>query len=67
MKRKINIGINESRNYSSVKLEVLDEEIEFENDEEFNAKCRVIYNILRAEIDLQFRIIEHSKNNRGDK
>lgn len=51
---KINIGLQISRNYNKVILEILEEPIEYDSEEEFNAKIRKIFNQLRGEVDLEF-------------
>lgn len=52
--RKVNIGLAPSRNYDKITLEVLEEPIEFTNEEEFKAKVRKIFSILREEVEIQF-------------
>ena len=54
MKSKITIGLAISRNYNVVKLDMLEEEIEYETTEEFQAKVRQKFGILREEVNLEF-------------
>jgi len=56
--RKVNIGLAPSRNYDKITLEVLEEPIEFENEEEFKAKVRKVFAILRKEVEIQFSQIQ---------
>lgn len=51
---KINIGLALSRNFDKITLEMIDEPVEYETDEEFRAKVRRIFGILREEVDLEF-------------
>lgn len=59
---KCNIGLAPSRNYDKVTLEILEEPIEYETDEELKAKIRRIFTLLRAEVNLQFELLQ-GKNN----
>lgn len=52
--RKIDIGLALSRNFDKVSLSISDEPMEYESEEEFKAKVRKIFNILREEVDLEF-------------
>jgi len=54
MIRKVNIGLAPSRNFDKVTLEILEEPIEFDTEEEFKAKVRRLFAILRDEVDLEF-------------
>ena len=55
---KINIGLSLSRNFDKVTLEMLDEPIEYENDEEFAQGVRKRFSLLRAEVDREFGEIQ---------
>lgn len=55
---KINIGIAISRNFDVVKIEFLDEPISYDSDKELRAGIRRRFNILREEIDIEFRNIQ---------
>ncbi len=59
---KINVGLAISRNFNKVTLDIIDEAIEHNSDEEFKAKVRQKFNLLRTEVDLEFE-----KMNRQDK
>ena len=54
MKSKITIGLAISRNYNVVKLDMLEEEIEYNTTEEFQANVRKKFGILREEVNLEF-------------
>ena len=62
MIRKIDIGLALSKNFDKVSLSISDEEIEFETDEEMKAKIRKIFNLLRDEVELEFKKIQGAKN-----
>lgn len=51
---KMAIGLAISRNYNVVKLEMIDEPIEAENDEILKAKIRQKFEVLKGEVELQF-------------
>jgi len=55
---KVNIGLAISRNFSKVTVEVMEEPIEYESDEEFRAKIRQKFKIIREEVDLEFQRIK---------
>lgn len=46
---KVNFGISLSQNFQKVTLEIAEEPIEYSSDEEFRAKIRQKYTLLREE------------------
>ena len=56
--RKIDIGLHLSRNYDKIVLELKDEPVEYESEEEFSAKVRRLFSILKKEVDLEFEKIQ---------
>ena len=58
METKINAGLSLSRNFDKVTLEILDEPISHETNEEFRAKVRQKFQILREEVNLEFQKIQ---------
>ena len=57
-KSKFNIGVSPSRNFDKITLELIEEEIEYENDEELKAKIRQKFSLLNAEVELEFSKIQ---------
>jgi len=55
---KFNIGLSLSRNFDKVTLEMIDEPIEYENEEQLKAKVRKIFGILTDEVNLQFSKVQ---------
>lgn len=55
---KINIGLALSRNFDKITLEMLDEPVEHETDEEFKEGVRKRFNLLRAEVEREFKEIQ---------
>lgn len=57
MKRKINIGASLSRNYNTAKLEILEEEIEFETEVEFNQKVQRLFSQVNGNLEAEMLTI----------
>lgn len=55
---KINIGLALSRNYDKVNLEMLDEPVFHENEEELIKGIRKRFDLLRAEVEKEFKNIQ---------
>ena len=55
---KINIGLALSRNYDKVSLEMLDEPVSHESEEELIQGIRKRFDILRAEVEAEFKKIQ---------
>lgn len=54
MESKINIGLAISRNFNNVKIELVEEIIEYESEEELKARIRQKLKLIREEVDLEF-------------
>ena len=50
---KINAEISISRNYNKVTLGISDEPIEYESDDELQVKIRMIFALLKEEVEIQ--------------
>ena len=61
MKRKVNLGVCPSRNFNKANVEILEEEIEFETEEEFQRKCFDIMGRLRTIADSQLEFMGMKK------
>ena len=57
-KRKVNIGLALTENYNKVTLELLEEEITFENEAEFAQKVKVKTAMMRQMIKEEFEEIK---------
>ena len=55
---KINIGIALSRNFDKVTLEMLDEPVSHESEEEFIKGIRKRFELLRTEVETEFKNIQ---------
>ena len=55
---KINIELALSRNFDKVTLGMLDEPISYESEEEFVAKVRQRFKLLRGEVEQEFKNIQ---------
>ena len=55
---KVNIGVSLSRNFDKITLEMVEEPIEYENEEEFKAKIRKKFSLLNSEVELEFSKIQ---------
>lgn len=49
MKTKVNIGLTPSKNYQKVNIELLEHEIEYESDLDFQKELRRLFKLIRAE------------------
>ena len=59
MESKVNIGLALSRDYQKVTCELVEEVIEYNNEEELKAKIRQKFTMLKGEIDLEFTKINN--------
>ena len=66
MKSKLNIGMALARNFDKVTLEMVDEQIEYENDEELIQGIRKRFTIIKLEVDKQFMDIKKQKEAEGN-
>ena len=55
---KLNIGLAISRNFDKVTLEMVDEPIEYNNDEELKVEVKKRFDLLRGEIVKEFKEIQ---------
>ena len=55
---KLNIGLALSRNFDKVTLEMIDEPVEYENDDELKAQIKRRFNLLRSEVDEEFKKVQ---------
>lgn len=62
MESKVNIGLSISKNYDKITLEMVEEIISYDSDEEFKARVRQKFNILRDEVELEFTKIQGGGN-----
>lgn len=55
---KINIGLALSRNFDKVTLEMIDEPVSYNTEEEFIAGIKKRFDLLRTEIEKEFKNIQ---------
>lgn len=58
MIKKINIGLAISRNFDKVTIDMLDEPVNYENEEELRSGIRKRFKIIREEIAKEFKEIQ---------
>ena len=55
---KLNIGLALSRNFDKVTLEMIDEPVEYENDDELRGQIKKRFDLIRSEVDEEFRKVQ---------
>ena len=58
---KLNIGLAISHNFNKVTLEMLDEPVEYENNEELKKEVRKRFDLLRGEVEEEFKKIHEKR------
>ena len=59
MIQKLNIGLSISKNFNKITLEVLEEPIESNGIDDFKEKIRGIFDVLKAEIEEEYKKLEN--------
>ena len=58
MKRKVNVGLAIAKNFNKVTFEILDEEVEYKDEIDFEAKIKQLFNTVRGQVAVELRKIK---------